>query len=111
VTALPTKPLPTASIDIAGVNVAYRSLSRSEALRMQTFKGREDEAEIFLLVCGTGCTEEEAQAFRDSNDTETAGLLIDAIIVISGLTKSITADGKGPDGRRLPDPKPSGSAT
>lgn len=64
---------------------------------MNTFVGREDEAEVFLLVCGTGCTEAEAQAFREGNDTETAGLLIDAIIVLSGLTKksnSATADGR-----------------
>lgn len=110
-TALPTKALPTGSIDIAGTSVAYRSLSRAEALQMQSFKGREDEAEVFLLVHGTGCSDEEARAFRDNNDTETAGLLIDAIIVISGLTKAATADGRGSDGRRIPDPKPSGSAT
>lgn len=84
---LPIKPLPTDSIVINGETVQYRSLSRSEALKMNGFLGREDEAEVFVLVHGTGCTEDEAKAFRDSNDTETAGLLIDAIIVLSGLSK------------------------
>lgn len=98
--ALPINPLPSSSIEIAGQSVAFRSLSRSEALKMQTFVGRVDDAEIFLLSCGTGCSEEEARAFRDGNDTVTAGLLIDAIIVLSGLTQKRGARGaEAPVGR------------
>ncbi len=100
---LPINPLPTSSVEVGGTAVAIRSLSRSEALRMNAFLGREDEAEVFLLVCGTGCTDDEAKAFRDGNDTDTAGLLIDAIIVLSGLSRK-----RGPDGR-VTDPKPRGS--
>lgn len=100
---LPINPLPTSSVDVAGTSVAIRSLSRSEALRMNAFLGREDEAEVFLLTCGTGCSEDEAKAFRDGNDTDTAGLLIDAIIGLSGLARK-----RGPDGR-VADPKPRGN--
>lgn len=98
--SLPIKPLAWDSVEIAGEKVRYRSLSRAEALRMGTFAGREDEAEVFILTCGTGCTEDEARAFRDGNDTETAGLLVDGIIILSGLTRK-TAQPAG-DGRRAP---------
>lgn len=90
---LPIKPLPTDELEINGQRVEYRSLSRAQALKVHEFVGREDEAEVYLLMCGTGCTEEEARAFREGNDAETAGLLIDAIIVISGLTKRTQAIG------------------
>jgi hypothetical protein len=86
--ALPIKPLATDSVEIAGELVEFRAMSRSEALRMNAFRGREDEAEVFVLVCGTGCTEAEAEAFRSGNDTDTAGLLIDGILVLSGLATS-----------------------
>lgn len=88
--SLPVVPLPRGSVEIAGELVTFRSLSRSEALHMQTFRGREDEAEIHLLVCGTGVTSDEAKAWRDSVDTETAGILIDAIINVSGLARART---------------------
>lgn len=100
---LPIKPLARSSVEVAGATVEYRSLSRAEALRMSEFRGREDEAEVFLLTSGTGCTEDEARAFRDGNDTETAGLLIDAIITLSGLSRlSRQAVQPAGDGRRAP---------
>lgn len=85
--ALPVKQLARDSVTIAGEVVEFRAMSRSEALKMNAYKGREDEAEVFVITCGTGCTEAEAQAFRDQNDTETAGLLIDGILVLSGLAE------------------------
>lgn len=83
---LPVVPLGQGSVEIGGQEVAYHSLSRADALKLNGYRGREDEAEVFILMAGTGCTEEEAQSFRESNDTETAGLLIDAILTLSGLT-------------------------
>jgi hypothetical protein len=83
--ALPVKPLGTATVEIAGEVVEYRSMSRAQALVMDGYRGREDEAEIWVLMCGTGCSEDEAKAFRESNDTDTAGLLIDGILILSGL--------------------------
>jgi hypothetical protein len=86
--ALPVVPLGTGTVVIGGETVAIKSLSRADALQLNGFKGREDEAEVFVVMCGTGCTEDEAKAFREGNDTETAGLLIDAILELSGLTDS-----------------------
>jgi hypothetical protein len=85
---LPIVPLGTGSVEIGGVPVAIKSLSRADALQLNGFKGREDEAEVFVVMRGTGCTDEEAKAFREGNDTDTAGILIDAILELSGLTDS-----------------------
>ena len=84
--ALPIVPLATGTVTIGDTEVAYRALSRADALKLNAYRGREDEAEVVILMGGTGCTEAEAQAFREGNDTATAGLLVDAILVISGLT-------------------------
>lgn len=83
--ALPIVPLGTGSVTIGGSPVDIRSLSRAEALRLNGYRGREDEAEVFILMAGTGCTEAEAQEFREETDVDTAGVLIDAILVLSGL--------------------------
>ena len=93
--SLPIKALATDSVTIAGQAVEYRSMSRAQALALASYKGREDEAEVFILMSGTGCSEEEAKAFREGNDTATAGLLIDGILVLSGLAKK----GKGEGGK------------
>ena len=83
--ALPIAPLPTGEVVINGETVVYHSMTRSQALKLNGFKGAEDAAELFILQCGTGCTEEDAKAFRDGNDTATAGRLIDGILILSGL--------------------------
>lgn len=91
---LPIKPLARDTVLIDGQAVEYHSMSRAQALKLNDFKGREDEAEIFILVSGTGCSEDEARAFREGNDTETAGLLIDGILVLSGLAKKDEVGGE-----------------
>lgn len=83
---LPIVPLATGSVEIGGQVIEYHALSRARALQLNAYRGREDEAELAILMGGTGCTEDEARAFREGNDTATAGLLIDAILIISGLT-------------------------
>lgn len=90
---LPIKPLATDSLLIDGQAVEYRSMSRAQALALASYKGREDEAEVFILMSGTGCSQDEAKAFREGNDTETAGLLIDAILILSGLAKKAKVKG------------------
>jgi hypothetical protein len=67
--ALPVVPLATNKVDIGNDTVEFRSLSRSEALSLTHYKGQEDEAEIRILMWGTGCSEDEAKAFRDGTDT------------------------------------------
>lgn len=107
--ALPVKALPTDTLAIAGVSVQYRSLSRAQALKLNEYQGREDEAEVYILTCGTGCTEDEAVAFRESNDTATAGLLIDSILILSGLAKADKESDADPNA--LPPNEPSSTAT
>jgi hypothetical protein len=84
---LPATTLPTSSVTIGGDEVTFRSLSRHEAMQMAAYKGREDEAEDFILSCATGCTVEEAAAWRASTDLSTAGILIDAVLLFSGLAE------------------------
>jgi hypothetical protein len=71
-------------------------MSRAQVLKMQTFKGQEDEAEVWILTCGADVTEDEARAWRESVDVETAGLLIDGIIMLSGLAKAGTTPNDSP---------------
>ena len=85
--ALPIVPLASATVEIGGVDVQYHAMSRAQALQLQAFQGLPAEAEVHILMSGTGCTDEEACAFREATDTATAGSLIDAILIISGLTE------------------------
>lgn len=106
-TTLPIKALPTDTVEIEGTEVPIRSLSRAEALHFSTafaegpLEERVAEAEVYLLVHGAGVDEEEARAWRQNTDTDTAGLLIDGILALSGMTPN--------RGEKTDDPKPSGS--
>lgn len=91
---LPLVALPEGEIiegPLAGTK--YHSLSRSQAMKVHSYQGREDEAEDFILACGTDRTVEEAHKWRDSVSLEVAGQLVDAIIIISGLTPDGPAEG------------------
>ncbi len=44
-------------MEIGGIPVAYHSLSRAQALQLNGYRGREDEAEVFILVAGASVTE------------------------------------------------------
>jgi hypothetical protein len=84
--ALPKKALPTTEVTLGSEVVTIRSLSRSEALRLTTsFKDNADGAENFVLACGAGVSEEEAEEWRNSTDPTTAGLVIDEILKFTGL--------------------------
>lgn len=87
---LPVVTLPRKEIEIAGTTISYRSLSRSEALKVTTGFGEDhvDEAETFILACGIDISEVEAKQWRDTTDPITVGLIVDAIIVLTGLGTS-----------------------
>ena len=100
---LPIAPLATRTIEIAGQTVAYHSLSRASVISLGAFQAERADAavvrqanlegaELAIIMGGTDCTEEDARAFRGGNDLDTAGALIDAILVLSGLA---TIDPKG----------------
>lgn len=83
---LPRPTLPVGSIDLAGTVVEYRSLSRSQAIQLETFRADPDGAEDWIISCGLGITQAEAHDWRDAVQLELVGPLIDAILEISGLT-------------------------
>lgn len=84
---LPRPPMPAGSILLADATVDYHSLSRAQALELQSYQGRENEAEDFILACGLDIEISDARDWRDNVTMELAGQLIDAILDISGLTR------------------------
>ena len=82
---LPAVALPTGTVEVAGVAVAVRGLSRSEAIQLSTLGSDLEAAENFLLATGTGVTAEEAKAWRDSTPPEVVGPVVDRIVELSGL--------------------------
>jgi hypothetical protein len=88
-TVLPSIPLPTKTVDIGDISIHIRSLSRTEALKVTTeFKDNVDGAEIFILACGVGVSEEDAKQWRAETDPMSAGKVIDGILVLTGLADS-----------------------
>lgn len=103
--ALPDIPLPTGSVVIEGTEVGIRAMSRSEVLRMKSFKGQEEGAEPFVVSCGTGVSGEEAAAWLDSVTLEAGGELIEAIFALSGLLDPREGStGAGPDAQATSEP-------
>lgn len=87
--ALPSVPLPSDTVEVAGQAIEIKSLSRSDALKLTTqFRERADDAEIFVLARGVGVTEEQAKEWRDETDPITAGKVIDAILILTGIVDS-----------------------
>lgn len=85
--ALPVKPLAKDTVDLDGDKVGIRSLSRAEAIKLATeYQHNADAAEIFMLVAGTGQSEEEVTNWRNATDAKTVGKVVDAIAALSGLT-------------------------
>lgn len=99
---LPVVPLATAEVDVAGTTITVRRLSRSEALKLSTqfTKDTADRAEAFMVACGVGVSEAEAAEWLGSVDVDTAGIVIDKIAELSGLSPNIGKDGKPADPKR-----------
>jgi hypothetical protein len=81
----PLKPLSTDTVEVGGVQVEFRSLSRAESLKMRSFVGDPDAAEIYILAAATGSSEDEARKWREGVNLTDGGALIDAILIHSGL--------------------------
>lgn len=84
---LPVVPLPTGTATLGGTTVAIKSLSRAAVLSLSSLDDDAGAAEILMLTQGTGVTEDEARAWRESTDADTVGLLLEEIAVISGIRK------------------------
>lgn len=88
---LPSAPLPEDVVTVAGQEVKVRGLSRTEATRL---RGLElDAAEIHIVACGAGLTEEEAAEWLGSVLAETAAPVIDRICELSGLVEGAQKSG------------------
>lgn len=85
--SLPDRSLKTDIVVVGDDKVQIRSLSRSEAIRIQGFAGDLDAAENFILACGADVTEDEARAWRANVSAEDGGVVIDAICELSGLVE------------------------
>ena len=82
---LPIIPLPSSTVEVNGSPVTFRSLSRSEALKLRGMQGREDEAEVMIVAWACDTSEDDARLFLSSTTVEEAGKLSDAILIFSGL--------------------------
>lgn len=82
---LPSVPLGTGSVEIAGTDVPIRSLSRSEVVSLVTFADDTTAAEAFMVSKSCGLSADDARAWLDSVDASTAGELLKAIARISGI--------------------------
>lgn len=97
---LPSKPLPTGSVSIAGTDVPIRALSRSEVVQLRRFTDNEDEAEPFIVARGAGVSSEEAAEWLASIDVETGGALIEAILDLTRLLDpQAGSTGEGPSAK------------
>lgn len=83
--SLPELALPSSTVDIGGVQVAIRSLTRSEAYRVKELVADEDVAETYVIACGTDSTEAEAKAWRSATAFDAVTPLVNAILALSGL--------------------------
>lgn len=91
--SLPPVPLPTDTVNVAGVDVPVRGLSRSESLHITQMNGDIDAAETYLLARGAGVSEEDAKAWRDSAPADAVGAVVDRIVELSGLTEGAQKSG------------------
>jgi hypothetical protein len=99
---LPTQPLPQDTVEVNGAVIRFRSLSRDEAFQLQEFRGREDDAEVFILVNAVidpVSSEDEVRAWRKSTTAMAVGKLVDAILIFSELAEDPTGGPKGGSGR------------
>lgn len=85
---LPIPPLGTSTVEIAGEQVPITSLSRDAVVSLTRFGDDTSAAEVYILSAGCGITEAEATAWRKAVDAPTAGKLLDAIAVVSGIRRA-----------------------
>jgi hypothetical protein len=93
---LPSPALARGSIEVGGVTVEYRSLSRVEALKLASFGRDEDGAEDYMLACALDIPVTEAHAWREAVDLATSQPLIEAIVEVSGLNPKASGENGSP---------------
>lgn len=84
---LPIRPLATATFDLDGQSIEYRSLSRTEVVKLADLNEDTSAAEAFMVSNSAGVTVEEATTWLNSVDAKTADGFLTAVSVLSGLRK------------------------
>lgn len=92
--ALPRVPLPEAEVDVAGTPVKIRGISRAEAVALSKQTDDLDALEVALVALATGETEDAVVEWRATVPYDVAGVLVDAVMELSGLDEL----GKGSNG-------------
>lgn len=96
-TTLPRAPLARGTVDVAGVTLSIRSLTRGEELELRAMQGQPEAdrlGEVFLIAHGLDVSEDEAAAWWQESDPMAVQTLVHGIAVVSRLA---TADGKAPN--------------
>ena len=93
VSKLPPFPLLRSSVDLDGHKVEIRALSRAEILQLARFQDDPDAGEDHVLAAGAEIDIDEAREWRRSTPPEIAGLVVDAILELSGLTEGAQKSG------------------
>ncbi len=85
---LPSIPLPTATVKVGGQDVGFHALSRAQATSLARFQDNPSAAEPFILACALDIDEAEAQAWLDGTPFAEATVLMEAIILLTGLSEA-----------------------
>jgi hypothetical protein len=109
---LPGKPLPTGSVTIDGTEVPIRALSRLEVRKLRQFSASAEDAEPYIVACGTGVSVEDATEWLGRVTVEDGGALLDEVLILSGLLDreadtedpSAGSTGEGPTERASSEP-------
>ena len=85
--ALPVPGLAQGTVDIDGIAVPNRSLSRDEVVALSGLRDDTAAAEVLILSRACSITEDEAREWRTKVNAATAGLLLSEIAALSGLDR------------------------
>lgn len=85
--SLPPVPLPRDTVDVEGVPVQVRGMSRAEVSKLAGYGSDLDAAENWVLACGCDISMEDAAAWRGAVPADAAGPVIDRICVLSGISE------------------------
>lgn len=92
---LPALPTRSEVVEVDGQDVKVRGLTRHEAFLVQriTADGDIEGAEVQILAAGTDTPPEEVRAWYQGASNEQVGVLVDAVVRLSGLGEAARKSG------------------
>lgn len=82
---LPTAPVRRGSVRVLDEEVAIRSLTRAEAIKVKEMEGDLGAAERHIVACGTDTPPADVEAWYAEVDAAVVDVLVDAITRLSGF--------------------------